>query len=116
MSSKSFMTRAWLVVGLLWVVAMLNYLDRFTITTMRDSIKADIAMTDAQFGLLTSLLLWVYAICSPAAGYLAASTNVLLMAIAGLAVFGLASGFSDANMMPILCQVVNPRYRATATA
>lgn len=62
---------AWLVVGLLWVVGMLNYLDRLTITTMRDSIKADIPMTDAQFGLLTSVFLWVYALLSPAAGFLA---------------------------------------------
>lgn len=61
----------WLIVGLLWVVATLNYLDRLTITTMRDSIKADIPMTDAQFGLLTSVFLWVYAFLSPAAGFLA---------------------------------------------
>jgi hypothetical protein len=28
-------------------------------------------------------------------------------------IFGLAKAFSDANMMPILCMVSNPRYRAT---
>lgn len=65
------MSRAWLVVALLWPVACLNYLDRLMITTMRDSIKAEIAMTDAQFGLLTSVFLWVYALLSPAAGFLA---------------------------------------------
>ena len=64
-------TRAWLVVALLWPVAMLNYLDRLMLTTMRDSIKVGIPMTDAQFGLLTSVFLWVYAFMSPAAGYLA---------------------------------------------
>ncbi len=63
--------RAWLVVALLWVVACLNYLDRLMITTMRDSLKADIAMTDAQFGLLTSVFLWVYAVLSPFAGFFA---------------------------------------------
>jgi predicted MFS family arabinose efflux permease len=63
--------RAWLIVGLLWPVACLNYLDRLMLTTMRDSIKAEITMTDAQFGLLTSVFLWVYAVLSPAAGYLA---------------------------------------------
>src|SRR5688500_3505473 len=56
---------------LLWVVACLNYLDRLMITTMRDPIKASIPMTDAQFGLLTSVFLWVYAFLSPVAGYLA---------------------------------------------
>ena len=42
---------AWLIVGLLWVVAALNYLDRIMVTTMRDSLTAAIPMTDAQFGL-----------------------------------------------------------------
>lgn len=56
---------------LLWPVATLNYLDRLMLTTMRDSIKAGIPMTDAQFGLLTSVFLWVYALLSPSAGYLA---------------------------------------------
>ena len=68
---KDVKHRAWLVVALLWPVACLNYLDRLMITTMRDSIKAEIAMTDAQFGLLTAAFLWVYAFMSPAAGYLA---------------------------------------------
>jgi MFS family permease len=63
--------RAWLVVALLWPVACLNYLDRLMITTMRGSLKADIAMTDAQFGLLTSVFLWVYAVLSPFAGFFA---------------------------------------------
>ncbi len=62
---------AWLVVALLWLVALLNYLDRLAITTMRDPIKAEMAMTDAQFGLLTSVFLWVYAAFSPLGGLLA---------------------------------------------
>jgi MFS transporter, Spinster family, sphingosine-1-phosphate transporter len=62
---------AWLIVGVLWVIALLNYLDRLMITTMRDAVKADIAMTDAQFGLLTSVFLWVYGFFSPLGGYLA---------------------------------------------
>ena len=32
------MTRAWIIVALLWVVALLNYLDRLMITTMHDSL------------------------------------------------------------------------------
>jgi len=63
--------RAWLVVGLLWVVACLNYLDRLMIVTMRDSLKESIAMTDVQFGLLTSVFLWVYCVLSPLGGFLA---------------------------------------------
>lgn len=62
---------AWLTVGLLWFVALLNYLDRLMITAMRDPIKADIAMSDADFGLLTSVFLWVYGAFSPFGGFLA---------------------------------------------
>lgn len=69
--SNSPGTRAWLVVALLCVVGCLNYLDRVMLTTMRGSIKEAIPMTDAQFGLLTSAFLWIYAFLSPFAGFLA---------------------------------------------
>ena len=62
---------AWIVVGILWFVSMLNYLDRLLIASMRDPIKDSIPMTDAQFGLLTSVFLIIYAILSPLGGYLA---------------------------------------------
>ncbi len=65
------MSRAWLAVGLLWVVACLSYLDRIMITTMRGSLVEAIPMTEAQFGLLTSVFLWVYAALSPLAGFVA---------------------------------------------
>jgi len=65
------MPRAWLIVVLLFFVALLNYIDRTMITTMRSSIVASIPMTDAQFGLLTSVFLWVYGLLSPVAGFLA---------------------------------------------
>jgi len=63
--------RAWIIVGLLFIVGCLNYLDRIMLTTMRESIVDSIPMTDAQFGLLTSVFLWVYGLLSPLAGYLA---------------------------------------------
>ncbi|MEO6915751.1 MAG: MFS transporter, partial [Chitinophagaceae bacterium] len=65
------MQQAWMVVGLLSVVGCLNYLDRVMITTMRQSITDAMPMTDAQFGLLTSVFLWVYGLLSPFAGFLA---------------------------------------------
>lgn len=70
-TSSPTLFRAWLAVGLLWFVALLNYLDRVMITTMRGSLMEAIPMTDAQFGLLTSVFLWVYAVLSPLAGFMA---------------------------------------------
>ena len=67
--------RAWLTVALLWFVGCLNYIDRVMITTMRQSIVDAIPMTDAQFGLLTTVFLLVYAVLSPFAGYLADRFN-----------------------------------------
>lgn len=66
---------AWLVVLLLFFVSALNYLDRTMITTMRGSIVDEMPMTDAQFGLLTSVFLWVYGLLSPFAGFLADRFN-----------------------------------------
>lgn len=57
--------------ALLVVVACLNYLDRVMLTTMRESIISAVPMTDAQFGLLTSTFLWIYAFMSPVGGFLA---------------------------------------------
>lgn len=64
-------SRAWLMVGLLWVVGCLNYLDRVMLITMRTSIKEAIPMTDAQFALLTTVFLFTYAILSPLGGFVA---------------------------------------------
>jgi len=75
MAKSKLPSGAWLIVGLLWVVGCLNYLDRVMITTMRGSLIAAIPMTDAQFGLLTSVFLWVYGVLSPFAGFLADRFN-----------------------------------------
>ena len=78
---------SWLVVALLSFVGALNYIDRIMITTMRGSIVDEIPMTDAQFGLLTSLFLWVYGLLSPFAGFLADRFNRSRVIIASLFVW-----------------------------
>ena len=75
----------WLLVGVLWIVAFLNYLDRILITTMRDPIVGEFSLTDAQFGLLTSVFLWSYGIFSPFGGFLAdkySRRNVIIFSVA----------------------------------
>lgn len=81
--------RAWLVVGVLWVVAALNYLDRIMITTMRDSLTQAVPMTDAQFGLLTSVFLWVFGLLSPLAGFLADRFNRSRLIVLSLLIWSL---------------------------
>ncbi|MGV3556498.1 MFS transporter [Larkinella arboricola] len=84
----------WLVVGLLCVVGCLNYLDRMMITTMRGSILAEIPMTDAQFGLLTSVFLWIYGLLSPLAGFLADRFNRSRVIIGSLFVWSIVTWFT----------------------
>lgn len=73
MSSRnlSLKTYAWVMVGLLWIVAFLNYFDRILITSMRDPIVKTFTINDAQYGLLTSVFLWSYGVLSPFGGYFA---------------------------------------------
>lgn len=82
-------SHAWLIVGVLWVVAALNYLDRIMITTMRDSLTQAVPMTDAQFGLLTSVFLWVYGLLSPLAGFLADRFNRSRLIVLSLLIWSL---------------------------
>jgi MFS family permease len=44
---------------------------------------------------------------------LASTSSVLGIALMALVCYGLARAFADANMMPILCLIADPRYRAT---
>src|SRR5690606_23016004 len=83
--------RAWLIVGLLCVVALLNYIDRTMITTMRGSIIDAIPMTDAQFGLLTAVFLWIYGFLSPVAGYMADRFSKSRVVLISLAVWSLVT-------------------------
>lgn len=63
----------WLVVALLWVVALLNYMDRQMLSTMQEAMKADIVeLNKAEaFGALMAVFLWIYGIVSPFAGVVA---------------------------------------------
>jgi len=63
----------WVVVGLLSVVAFLNYLDRQMLSTMQEAIGMDIEALQApqNFGRLMAIFLWVYAVVSPFAGTIA---------------------------------------------
>lgn len=67
------MRRAWLVVGLLFPVALLNYLDRQMIASMKVSVMGDIKDigSEENWGHMLASFKWVYAICSPIGGYIA---------------------------------------------
>ncbi len=74
MPQTSDVTRyAWIVVALLFPVALLNYLDRQMLATMKASMVADIPSiaNKADWGIVLGSFKWVYALMSPIGGYIA---------------------------------------------
>lgn len=67
----------WIVVGLLWMVALLNYLDRQMLSTLQSSMQIDImelAIAE-NFGRLMGVFLLIYGLVSPFAGAIADRIN-----------------------------------------
>uniref|UniRef100_A0A7C2NXP2 MFS transporter n=1 Tax=Schlesneria paludicola TaxID=360056 RepID=A0A7C2NXP2_9PLAN len=71
--SDAFLRIAWLMVILLWPVALLNYLDRQMLATMKSSMMQDLPdiAREANWGIVLGSFKWVYALLSPVGGYIA---------------------------------------------
>ncbi len=69
----SLSTYAWVAVAMLFPVALLNYLDRQMLATMKATMVNDIPgiANKADWGLVLGVFKWVYAILSPFGGYIA---------------------------------------------
>lgn len=83
----------WIVVGLLWVVALLNYMDRQMLSTMKPSMMVDIdALQRAtNFGRLMSVFLWIYGFMSPFAGLIADKISRKWLIVSSLFVWSLVT-------------------------
>lgn len=98
----------WLVVGLLWIVALLNYMDRQMLSTMRGAMAVDIheLQLAENFGILMAVFLWIYCFSSPFAGAIADRFSRKWLIIGSLAVWSavtLAMGFAeDFNQLMVL--------------
>ncbi len=79
----------WMVVGLLWVVALLNYMDRQMLSTMRDAMALDIADLESKvmFGKVMAAFMWIYGFMSPVSGIVADRVNRKWLIVASLGVW-----------------------------
>ncbi len=89
----------WVVVGLLWMVALLNYMDRQMLSTMKNSMMGDIKEleTAENFGRLMAVFLWIYGLMSPVAGAIADRVNRKWLIVGSLGVWSgvtLAMGYA----------------------
>ena len=80
---------AWVVVGLLWFVALLNYMDRQMLSTMRPAMQLDIAdlQSATNFGYLMAIFLWIYGFMSPVSGIIADKLNRKWLIVGSLLVW-----------------------------
>lgn len=110
--AKSRNIYPWLVVAMLWVVALLNYMDRQMLSTMKPAMMADIAELEsaANFGRLMAVFLWIYGIMSPFAGMVADRLNRKWLIVGSLFVWSsvtLAMGYArDFNVLYVLRAVM----------
>jgi MFS family permease len=98
MQNKKFYP--WLIVGMLWVVALLNYLDRQMLSTMQPYMQISIAELNsaANFGRLMAVFLWIYAFLSPVSGIIADRLNRKWLIVGSLFVWSgvtMAMGYAE---------------------
>ena len=79
----------WMVVALLWVVALLNYMDRQMLSTMRDAMAMDISDLESKvmFGKIMAAFMWIYGFMSPISGIVADRVNRKWLIVVSLAVW-----------------------------
>ena len=96
----------WIVVGLLWFVALLNYMDRQMLSTMRDAMQIDISELESavNFGRLMAIFLWIYGLVSPFAGAIADRVSRKWLIIASLGVW------SAVTTLMSFCTNYNERF------
>ena len=113
----------WLVVALLWVVALLNYMDRQMLSTMQDAMKLDIVeLQKAEaFGALMAVFLWIYGLVSPFAGVVADRVSRKKLVVGSLFVWsavtylmGYASDFTQLYWLRALMGVSEALYIPSA--
>lgn len=98
----------WVVVGLLWFVALLNYMDRQMLSTMKPTMQLDIVELNSatNFGRLMAVFLWIYGFMSPVAGVIADKFNRKWIIVGSLFIWSavtVAMGYAtDFNQLYIL--------------
>ncbi len=116
---------AWFVVMLLFPVALLNYLDRQMLATMKASMVGDIPSiaNKADWGMVLACFKWTYALLSPFGGYIADRVSKRLVIGASLFVWsavtwwtGHVTSFNELIAARALMGVSEAFYIPTALA
>ena len=109
----------WIVVALLWGVALLNYMDRQMLSTMKDAMQVDIVelQSATNFGWLMAIFLYIYGFMSPVSGIIADRLNRKWLIVGSLFVWsavtylmGIATTFNQIFWLRALMGVSEALY------
>jgi MFS transporter, ACS family, D-galactonate transporter len=109
----------WIVVGLLWIVALLNYMDRQMLSTMKPSMQVDIPelQSATNFGYLMAIFLWIYGFMSPVSGIIADRLNRKWLIVGSLFVWsgvtflmGYAATFNELYLLRAIMGISEALY------
>lgn len=109
----------WVVVALLWVVALLNYMDRQMLSTMKEAMQIDIVeLQNAEnFGILMAVFLWIYGFMSPVSGMVADGVSRKWLIVGSLLVWssvtylmGIADSFDQLIWLRALMGISEALY------
>ncbi|MEN6494789.1 MAG: MFS transporter [Thermoguttaceae bacterium] len=67
---RPWLSYPWELLALLWLAFFLNQADRQIFGVVLTSIRADLGLTDAQLGLIASVLFWTLGLTFPVAGWI----------------------------------------------
>jgi MFS family permease len=81
----------WLIVALLWAVALLNYLDRQVVFSLFPLLQRDLHASALQLGFIGTVFLWTYGLLSPFAGFVADRLGRARVIVASLVVWSVAT-------------------------
>lgn len=84
------MTRAWALVGLLWIAFCLNYIDRQVAFSIFPALRRELGFSAAELGWVGTVFIWSYSLALPFAGKLADRTDKRRMIAASLLLWSLA--------------------------
>ncbi len=83
---------AWAALIVLTLINLFNYIDRFVVPAVQESIKhSPLQLSDVQIGFLATAFLWVYMLTAPVFGFYGSRSWRLRLVAAGIALWSLAT-------------------------